>query len=111
MCSSDLPKENVLQKRGKLLSHKACSDRFGRPFLKAERRVNKINRTYSKHPLSSPDGLSYSGVIRGFNNGRLDRGGRLYGDWQLFSESKRLQMTINEKPVVEIDIKIGRAHV
>ena len=92
------------QKRGFLLQRDHCRKRFKGRYMEAESRVKKLNKTYSDHPLSSPDGLSWGGAHRVFNDGRLDRGGRLYGDWQQLKESDRLKLTIDGEQVAEIDI-------
>lgn len=97
-------KKKRTQSKGIILRREACKKRFRGSYREAECRMKKLNRFYAEHPLSSPDGNSWGGARRIFNNGSLSLGGRLYGDWQQLKEEDRLQLTIDGKPVVEIDI-------
>ena len=72
---------------------------------KLEEVVAKINAQMLLHPLCGGDGTEYVRCYRIFNNGSLKAGGRLYGRWQNKPEAERLAMTIDGKPVCEIDIK------
>lgn len=92
------------QSRGREILHNECVRRFGGRYRDAEKRIERLNRTYAAHSLSSPSGVHWGGAYRVFNEGRLDKGGRLYGDWQQLSEKDRLKLTIDDEPVVEIDI-------
>jgi hypothetical protein len=64
-----------------------------------------VNDMMAEHPLSDNDGTAWSSCHRGFNEGRLDKGGRIYGDWQNKKSHERLAMTVDGCPVVEVDIK------
>jgi len=64
-----------------------------------------INDMMGKYPLTDKDGTTWSGCYRGFNEGRLDKGGRIYGDWQNKKSHERQAMTVDGCPVVEVDIK------
>ena len=66
--------------------------------------MERLNKAYSSHPLASPDGTAWGGAYRIFNEGRLDRGGRIYGDWQQLNEGERLKLTVDGEPLAEIDI-------
>lgn len=45
-------------------------------------------------------------LYRVFNDGRFDRGGRFYGGWWMaLPKSARARITINGRPVVELDFK------
>lgn len=70
-----------------------------------ERDVRTINEVMQLSPLTAPDGRQWASCRRIFNDGRLDRGGRLYGGWQSEKAKDRLSFTIDGKPVCEIDIK------
>lgn len=70
-----------------------------------EEQVFTINAAMAMHPLRGLDGQEFSGCRRIFNDGRLDCGGRLYGDWQSLKEAERLKLTIDGQSVCEIDIK------
>lgn len=65
--------------RGHTLTRDECLRRFGSEYRDAERRMERLNQVYGSHPLTSSDGTAWGGAYRIFNNGRLDRGGRLYG--------------------------------
>ncbi len=92
------------QQRGRLMTGNECVNKFQGRYRDAVCRVKKINKVYEAHPLVSPEGISWNGVHRVFNNGRLDRGGRLYGAWQQLKEEKRLTLSIDGDRVAEIDI-------
>ena len=64
-----------------------------------------INDMMAAYPLYDDEGTAWSSCYRGFNEGRLDKGGRIYGDWQNKKPHERLAMTVGGFPVVEVDIK------
>lgn len=97
-------KKHPAENKGRLFTHKESRIRLGKRYDDCEARVKSLNKFYSSHRLVSSDGIYWSEVYRVFNDGRLDRGGRLYGDWQQMKEEKRLQMQIDDEAVVEIDI-------
>lgn len=68
-------------------------------------KMKVINHMMAEHPLSDIYGKTWSSCHRGFNEGRLDKGGRIYGDWQNKKSHERLAMTVDGRPVVEVDIK------
>jgi hypothetical protein len=70
-----------------------------------EEQVTIINRCFLRHPLQFWDGREFAWCRRIFNDGRLDHGGRLYGDWQYVSEDERIASTIDGCAVCEIDLK------
>ena len=92
------------ENKGQSILKRHCRRRFGSAYREEEIRLEKLNRTYEAHPLKALDGTHWGSVFRGFNEGRLDRGGRLYGDWQQLKEIDRLKLTIDGEPVVEIDV-------
>jgi len=59
----------------------------------------------AKQPLMAPDGTVWASCWRVFNDGRLDRGGRVFGHWQNRASPERLTYTIQGEPVAEVDIK------
>lgn len=67
--------------------------------------MKKLLQGMSDQPLTAPDGTAWSSCKRIFNDCRLDRGGRVYGDWQHRKANERLHFTITGEPVSEIDIK------
>ncbi|MEP3895220.1 MAG: hypothetical protein ABJN52_14645 [Litorimonas sp.] len=70
-----------------------------------ENQVKAINKVNEKHRLVSDWGDEFFYSKRIFNNGSLQVGGRLYGDWQSYNEEERLGMTIDGERVCEIDLK------
>ena len=70
-----------------------------------EEDVKLVNSLMSRHPLTGPDGEQWGRVRRIFNDGRLDRGGRLYGRWQNKKAAERLGFRIDGEEVVEVDVK------
>jgi hypothetical protein len=66
--------------------------------------METLNAFYSTHFLEHEGEIFWGGAQRIFNESRLDRGGRLYGDWQQFNEAQRLQFKLDGEAVAEIDI-------
>lgn len=90
--------------KGKELLRNACVRKFGSSYRDAEKRMETLNAFYSAHFLEHEGEIFWGGAQRIFNESRLDRGGRLYGDWQQFNEAQRLQFKLDGEAVVEIDI-------
>lgn len=88
----------------KPLNRRECIRKFPTKFLQEECRIQKINGFLSEHKLESRSGVLWGGVTRTFNNGRMDHGGRLYGNWQTLKEKDRLDLLIDGEEVVEIDV-------
>ncbi|SMX24035.1 hypothetical protein [Boseongicola aestuarii] len=89
------------QPKGRILS----LTQFDGLWQPLERDVRAINEVMQLHPLTAPDGRQWASCRRIFNDGRLDRGGRLYGGWQSEKAKDRLSFKIDSEPVCEIDIK------
>lgn len=87
--------------KGKIMSRKLFIGRI-EPL---EAQIVEINEMMEQQPLQHPSGKTWDNCFRQFNDGRLDRGGRLYGDWQTLPEAERLTLTIGGREVCEIDIK------
>jgi hypothetical protein len=100
--------DNGRKVRGKLMKF-APDDRS----RKLEADVRELNEYLSKQAFGG--GCVHRGYLRIFQNGddprfNWDRGGRLYSqppikNYQQQKDTKRLQMTINDSPVVEIDLR------
>jgi hypothetical protein len=81
--------------------------------IKLEEQVRELNEFLAKQEFGG--GCMHRGYVRIFHNGdaphfNWDQGGRLYSqpastNYQQQSGAKRLQMTINGSPVVEIDLR------
>lgn len=65
---------------GKILSVKECRERFGMDYDTQEMRLRSLAGYLQQHPLEMA-GNSYTGFSRKFNNGRMDRGGRIYAGY------------------------------
>jgi hypothetical protein len=78
-------------------------------YTASESRIQSLNDFWVDHPLVLPNGHAAASVTRVFHDGRLDAGGRLYGAWTgMDQKSHRLHCTIDDEPVVEIDIKASQ---
>lgn len=65
---------------GKFLSPKQCQSRFGADYDLEVFRMELLTKFLSEHPLVIL-GNAYKGLSRRFNDGRLDRGGRMYAGY------------------------------
>ncbi len=77
-------------------------------YIGIQKGVRKLNLYWQKHPLVlPPDGNGYSvhcaSVTRIFHDGRIDCGGRYYGDWSNLDRHIRRRATIDEEATVQID--------
>lgn len=70
-----------------------------------EKQMQVVVSSMEKAPLTAPEGTQWTRCHRIFNDGRLDRGGRVYGGWQSRKATERLTYTIDGEQVVEVDIK------
>jgi hypothetical protein len=78
-------------------------------YTSSESRIQGLNDFWLNHPLVLPNGHAAASVTRVFHDGRLDAGGRLYGAWTgMDQKSHRLHCTIDDEPVVEIDINASQ---
>lgn len=89
------------RKNGKLLKNKDFQSKIQEEIEK----IKSINDMMNEHPLQDNEGNTWSSCYRIFNEGRLDKGGRIYGGWQSAEPDVRQAMTVGGFPVVEIDIK------
>tara|TARA_R110002124_G_scaffold267132_1_gene434230 strand:- start:1459 stop:2910 length:1452 start_codon:yes stop_codon:yes gene_type:complete len=86
--------------------HKLSLRRFDQEQVsKLQAELRQIRACMAAHPLTHPEGAAFSTITRIFNNSDLEQGGRSYGSYQNYSESKRLTMAIDREPVCEIDLK------
>ena len=75
----------------------------------SESRIQRLNQHWLRHPLELPNGHALASATRTFHDSRFDAGGRIYGGWTgLDQKSKRLHCTIDDEPVVEIDIRASQ---
>ena len=87
------------------LGIKEIKQKFGRDYTLAYRPVIEMNKFYSKHPLYNPiNNEFYSSARRVFHNASIKAGGRVYGGWTYFKSHQRHSFTIDEQPVVHVDI-------
>ena len=99
------------ERRGKLARkdiEKVLGKRHYKRFLGVEKGVRKLNSYWQKHPLVlPPDGNGYSvhcaSATRIFHDGRIDCGGRYYGEWTNLKSYHRRKATIDGEATVQID--------
>ena len=68
-----------------------------------EDRVRLIWKKWNQTPLVH-DKIQMSVAYRRFNDTELKRGGRFYGAWTSMKQKDRLDCTIDNKPVAEVDV-------
>jgi hypothetical protein len=78
---------------------------FGPSIKRFADEVLILREGLKQHPLMNESGREYGGMRRIFNQGKLNKGGRVYGTWQQLSEDERLKLTMGGKKVAEIDLK------
>ena len=87
------------------LGIKEVKQKFGRDYSAAYRPVKEMNKFWSEHPLFNPiNGEYYTSARRIFHNASMKAGGRWYGGWQGFKSNQRHSFTIDEQPIVHVDI-------
>ncbi len=78
---------------------------FRSEYSKAVRPVKEMTAYWQQHPLYNPIQKEYyAAATRVFHNASIKSGGRWYGKWSNISSDQRLQFTIDEEPVCEIDL-------
>ena len=90
-------------------------DTYGRRYSKAATGVKLLGRYWQDHPLELPSGdrdnliTPYAAsATRVYHNGRMDCGGRYYGAWTNKSSKQRLVGSIDDEPLVEIDLNAAQ---
>ena len=78
---------------------------FGKRYEKDEARMERLREVWIEHPLTLESGSSFCSATRIYNDGKMDRGGRLYGGWQTEKEIHRVKSTIDGEAVAEIDLR------
>jgi hypothetical protein len=86
---------------------------FGKAYTVNTLEVEGLNTFWRKHPLALPQlGNGVRGcaacATRIFHQGSLHDGGRYYGAWTSMNSSYRLQCTIDDEPVAEIDLNASQ---
>ena len=87
--------------------------RFGRRYGQAVAGVNHISEMWRKHPLCLPaEGnrqTAYAAsATRIYHNGKMTASGRYYGAWSNIGSKQRLQCSIDDEPVVSIDLNASQ---
>jgi len=78
---------------------------FRSNYSKAVRPLKEMNAYWQQHPLYNPIQKEYyAAATRIFHNNSIKSGGRYYGSWNDIPSNQRLQFTIDEEPVCEIDL-------
>ena len=104
-------RESRGERRGKVASkdiEKVLGKRNYKRYIGVQKGVRKLNTYWQKHPLVlPPDGNGYSvhcaSATRIFHDGRIDCGGRYYGDWTNLDKYVRRRATIDGEATVQID--------
>ena len=87
------------------LGIKQIKQKFGRDYTMAYRPIKEMNAYWAEHPLYNPiDNEYYSSARRIFHNGSIKSGGRWYGGWTDFELDQRHKFTIDNHPVVHVDV-------
>jgi|TARA_B100001057_G_scaffold71241_2_gene65422 hypothetical protein len=87
------------------LSNAEVKQRFGREYIQAYKPIKEMNDYWAEHPLHNPiDNEFYSSANRIFHNGSIKSGGRWYGGWTDFKSEQRCRFTIDNQPVVHVDV-------
>ena len=86
---------------------------FGRAYGIASNGVTQLNTFLKQHPLALPplgNGVvSYAAsMTRIYHNGSMIEGGRYYGAWTNLKGDYRLQSTIDDEPIVSIDLNASQ---
>lgn len=87
--------------------------KFGRAYGIASNGVTQLNTFLKQHPLALPplgNGVvSYAAsMTRIYHNGSMIEGGRYYGAWTNLKGDYRLQSTIDDEPIVSIDLNASQ---
>ena len=78
---------------------------FRSEYSKAVRPLKEMNAYWQQHPLYNPIQQEYyAAATRIFHNASITSGGRWYGGWSKIPSAQRLEFTIDEEPVCEIDL-------
>ena len=78
---------------------------FRSEYSKAVRPLKAMNAYWQQHPLYNPiQNEYYAAATRIFHNASIKSGGRWYGGWSNIPSAQRLEFTIDEEPVCEIDL-------
>lgn len=97
------------------MGKKAVIGTYGKHYSKAVTGVKLLGRYWQKHPLELPPSDSKNFITpfgasatRIYHNGRMDSGGRYYGAWTNRSSNQRLAGSIDDEPLVEIDLNAAQ---
>ena len=83
----------------------------GEQVKRLSEQMKQIAKVWREQPLQSSYGEQWASGKRIFNNASLTQGGRIYADWQVLKEKQRLQLTIGEEEVCEIDLKASYPYI
>ena len=87
------------------MSKQVAISEFKAEYSKALKPLKQMNAYWQQHPLFNPIKQEYyAAATRVFHNNSITSGGRFYGGWSKIPSDQRLQFTIDEEPVCEIDL-------
>ena len=95
------------------MRHRKVLDTFGQRYSKTATGVNLLGKYWREHPLClPPKGNNIpayaASATRVYHDGRMDSGGRYYGAWVNMEGNQRLLCSIDDEPVVQIDLNASQ---
>jgi hypothetical protein len=107
-----IKRKNEGRKKPKLPISKV-KKQFAKDYSKIVRGVKLLGDYWQEHPLCLPPKDNNipayaASATRVFHDGRIDSGGRYYGAWTSISGNQRLLCSIDEEPVVQIDLNASQ---
>jgi hypothetical protein len=111
--------ENARQKRkargykAKALRPSVVKKTFKKDYTSILSGVNLLGSYWQQHPLRLPpiyeEHMTYAAsAYRRYHNGKIDCGGRYYGAWSGINSNQRLLCTIDDEPVIEVDLNASQ---
>ena len=110
---AEQPKERIDRKKRRDSAPKhrltTIKSTYGPAYSSAVRSVKQMNAMWLQHQLHLPTTHSstemyLASATRIFHNGNFDSGGRWYGSWTSLTRETRKHLTIDDEPVVEVDL-------
>ena len=99
--------------KAKALRPSIVEKTFKRDYASILSGVNLLGNYWQQHPLRLPpvyeEHMTYAAsAYRRYHNGRIDCGGRYYGSWSGINSNQRLLCTIDDEPVIEVDLNASQ---
>ena len=99
--------------KAKALSQSVMKKTFKQDYATILSGVNLLGSYWQQHPLRLPpiydEYMAYAAsAYRRYHNGKINCGGRYYGAWTSISGDQRLLCTIDDEPVIEVDLNASQ---